>query len=87
MLSRRNIRRNGNIVNVAEAEEVILHVAERGRGCRGAEIQKYIYLVVRNTGRDLLFAALGARKHSLDLESRGLAHIFSGRAGRADIMF
>ena len=56
-----------DVVQVTHTEQLMLGLVVAGRGAGVAEVQKYVDLVVGDTGGDLLLAALLTREHALDL--------------------
>ena len=71
---------DGNVMHVAEAEQVVFRFAEiRGRD-RGTEIKEHIDLIEGNARRNLLFSALFAREQALNGKTGSLAYVFCRRA-------
>lgn len=72
-----DISGNGDVMNVAKAQKVALHLAVIGIGRGIAEEEQKIYLVVRNAGCYLLRSAVFTEEESLDLKSGSVGYVLT----------
>ena len=80
-LCRCDVGCNGNIVKVAHTEKLHFRLVDLGIGTGISEIEQYVYLVIRNAGSDLLFAACLTRHKSVYLKTGCLGNKLCGGSG------
>ena len=84
-----NIGCNGHIISIARQEELFLNfvvLREAVAGAGVAEINENIYLVVLNSGRNLLFSTLSSAEKLLNFKPCCFGYILGGDTGSADIV-
>ena len=85
-----NIGCNGDVVSIARQEKLFLDLVMLGIHIGGrtsiTEIDKNVYLVVCDSGSDLLLSALLAGEHLFYLKTGCFRYIFSGYSGSADVV-
>ena len=82
----RDIGRGGYVASVAFLHECGISEHRVGIFVLFSKVEKYVDLVVSDTGSDLLNAALTSGEELLDLKAGGFRNAFSGHFGGADIM-
>ena len=85
-LGRGDIGRDGDIVYVAQAQQIHFIGLMGLRADRVSEEEQQVDLVAGDARSDLLVAPMGAGQKTLDAQARGLRHKLARRTCRAQIV-
>jgi hypothetical protein len=82
-----DIGSDGDIVHIAETEELVRAFVDKHRGVSIAKVDEKVDLVICDSLRDLLFSAVITGEKAFNIETRSFGNIFCGNTCSIEIVF